>query len=178
MLCRKPGSKRWIRKRSSYGRSRKTSTWSWSRTEAVLFKTSVPEDLTNAGLGADQAFDLAANNLAKALQQGDFQIGIAVLADGVEIGCARGNWMAPAGGLVIGNFHAMLSEHFGGSQFVAVAINQQCLFAFPKSEVTLASFSLRRAIEDEYEGSHKPISRSWLLLDGTWPRAFPGRSSF
>jgi hypothetical protein len=137
-----------------------------------------PEDLTSAGLDQDQAFDLAANNLATAFRNGDFQMGIALLADGVQIGCVRGNWMAPAGGLVIGNFHALLCEQFDGSEFVAVAVNQQCLFAFPKNEATLSSFSLRRAIEDEYEGSSKPISRSWLLLDGSWPQAFPGRSSF
>jgi hypothetical protein len=42
----------------------------------------------------------------------------------------------------------------------------------PTDATTLASWSLRQAIEDEFLNHHKPISRSWLLLNGEWPSAF------
>jgi hypothetical protein len=137
-----------------------------------------PQDLETLQLDEGQAFERAAFNLTKAWEAEDFSLGSATLLDGVQIGCARGNWMAPAGGLILGNFHAALSQQFGGTEFVAVAVNQECLFAFPADERTLASKSLRLAIDDEFRGHRKPISRQWLLLDGQWPRQYPGDQLF
>ncbi|MDB5966797.1 MAG: hypothetical protein JWQ72_3297 [Polaromonas sp.] len=67
-----------------------------------------PEDLDAVGETAESAFDIAARNLAGAYERQEFQLGIATLQDGIEVGGARGNWMAPAGGLMIGAlFEAM-----------------------------------------------------------------------
>lgn len=136
------------------------------------------QDLAEAGLSVEDAFDVAANNLGKAFQAGDFQLGGATLIDGTNIGMARGNWMAPAGALMLGNFYEMLKENLGGEEFAAVAVNQQCLFAFPTDDKTLGSQSLRIAIEDEFRGHPKPISRAWLKLDGTWPSEHPLNGTF
>ena len=117
-------------------------------------------------------------NLMKAWEAEEFSIGSATLLDGIQIGCARGNWMAPAAGLLLGNFHVALSQQFDRKEFIAVAVNQECLFAFPADEATLASESLRIAIDDEFRGHRKPISRQWLLLDGQWPSQYPGKQLF
>lgn len=143
-----------------------------------VIRTASPRVLTNLGLDADDAFDTAAFNLGRAWQRLAFEVGLATLSDGTRIGCARGNWMAPAAGLLFGNFHAELAEEFGCDELAAVAVNQSCLFAFPTDPVTLSSQALRTAIDDEFLGHPKPISRQWLLLDGRWPRQFPGRQPF
>jgi len=132
-----------------------------------------PEDLESIGCSPEDAFVIAAENLGAAWQAGAFEFGIATLLDGVEIGGARGNWMAPAGALILGGFHSMLEKHFGTTEFAAVALNQETLFAFPTDPATLGSASLRQALEDEFQNHHKPISRSWLLLNGEWPSGFP-----
>lgn len=137
-----------------------------------------PEDLDTVRTSPEEAFEIAAGNLGKAWQGGQFEFGIAELLDGIKIGGARGNWMAPAGALILGNFYQMLAEHFRQDQFAAVAVNQECLFAFPTDERTLVSKSLRQAVEDEFLGHRKPISRSWLLLDGNWPSQYPSPASF
>ncbi len=137
-----------------------------------------PQDLEELGLDEGAAFDRAATNLAAAWQAEQFSIGWGTLLDGVEIGGTRGNWMAPAAGLVLGNLHAALQERFGVTEFVAVAVNQECLYAFPADEKTLASQSLRTLINDGFTGHRKPISRQWLLLDGQWPRQYPGEQLF
>jgi len=137
-----------------------------------------PEDLAEMSLDEGQSFELAAGNLANAFQEGQFEFGGATLIDGTQIGCARGGWMAPAGALILGNFYEALSQQFSCKEFAAVAVNQECLFAFPTDAKTLASNSLRLAIDDEFKGHRKPISRSWLLLDGQWPREFPGKQAF
>lgn len=132
-----------------------------------------PEELESIGCSAEDAFTIAAENLGAAWRAGQFNFGIATLLDGVEIGGARGNWMAPAGALILGNFYNTLVEHFGTTEFAAVALNQETLFAFPTDPATLASASLRQALEDEFRNHHKPISRSWLLLNGDWPSRYP-----
>lgn len=137
-----------------------------------------PDDLYSLDMDEGKAFETAAMNLMKAWEAEEFSIGSATLLDGIQIGCARGNWMAPAAGLVLGSFHAALSQQFGRNEFVAVAVNQECLFAFPADEATLASESLRIAIDDEFRGHRKPISRQWLLLDGQWPSQYPGKQLF
>ena len=137
-----------------------------------------PQDLVTLGLDEGAAFDAAGYNLTKAWHAEQFSLGSATLLDGVEIGCARGNWMAPAAGLMVGNFYATLSQRLGVSEFIAVAVNQECLFAFPADEQTLASKSLRIAMDDEFKGHRKPISRQWLLLNGQWPKQYPGRQLF
>jgi hypothetical protein len=137
-----------------------------------------PQDLESLQLDEAAAFDAAALNLARAWEREEFSLGSATLLDGIQIGCARGNWMAPAGGLLLGNFHAALSQQFGCTSFVAVAVNQECLFAFPTDERTLASDSLRLAIDDEFKGHRKSVSRQWLLIDGQWPQKYPGKQIF
>lgn len=132
-----------------------------------------PEDLASIGCDPEDAFTIAAENLGAAWRAGAFEFGGATLQDGVEIGCARGNWMAPAGALILGNFYNSMVEQFGGKEFAAVALNQETLFAFPTDPATLESASLRQALDDEFENHHKPISRAWLLLNGEWPSAFP-----
>ncbi|WP_431600087.1 hypothetical protein [Stenotrophomonas sp.] len=133
-----------------------------------------PEDLASIGCSPEDAFTIAAENLDAAWRAGKFEFGIAALQDGVKIGGARGSWMAPAGALVLGNLYQAMVEHFGTTEFAAVALNQETLFAFPTDAATLGSSSLRQAIEDEFLNHHKPISRSWLLLNGEWPSAFVG----
>lgn len=137
-----------------------------------------PEDLEKVSASPDEAMDLAAQNLGRAWQAGQFEFGCATLKDGTRIGAARGNWMAPAGGLMLGNFFEALRDDLGAEQFAAVALNQECLFAFPTDEKTLSSASLRMALDDEFKGHRKPISRSWLLLNGGWPQAYPGDRLF
>ena len=137
-----------------------------------------PQDLEALQLDKAQAFDAANQNLARAWQREAFSFGFAELKDGTVIAGARGNWMAPAAALVLGDFHTALSQRFGNTPIAAVAVNQECLFAFPTDERTLASQSLRLAIDDEFTGHPKPISRQWLLLDGKWPRAYPGEQLF
>ena len=141
-------------------------------------QSASPRVLSDLGLDPDEAFDVAAYNLGQAWQRLEFDLGLATLGDGTRIGCARGNWMAPAAGLLFGNFHAELADAFDCAEFAAVAINQSCLFAFPIDPVTLASPSLRLVIDDEFLGHPKPISRQWLLLDGHWPRPYPKRQPF
>jgi hypothetical protein len=111
--------------------------------------------------------------LARAWQEKQFEFGAATLIDGTVIGCSRGNWMAPAGGLLLGNFHEGLAAQFGQTELAAIAVNQECLFAFPTDPKTLQSESLRIAINDEFTGHRKPISRTWLLLNGQWPKDHP-----
>ncbi len=76
------------------------------------------------------------------------------------------------GGL-LGNFYNLLVEHFGGKEFAVVTLNQETLFTFPTDPATLQSASLRQALDDEFRNHHKPISPTWLLLNGEWPTAFP-----
>ena len=136
-----------------------------------------PQDLDAAGLSVERAFELAAANLGRSYQAGAFQFGVATLVDGTSIGMARGNWMAPAGALMIGDFHQMLRQHLAHDDFAAVAANQECLLAFATDERTLASQSLRQAVDDMMQ-HRKPISRSWLRIDGAWPTAHPLTGSF
>lgn len=137
-----------------------------------------PEDLKDIGVSEDEAYDVAARNLAEAWKAEKFSFGMATLQDETKIGTSTGNWMAPAGALAIGSFHAGLRERFGRDEFIAVAVNQQTLFAFPNDAKTLSSKSLRLAIDDEFRMSPKPISRSWMLLNGGWPREYPGQQLF
>jgi len=137
-----------------------------------------PQELESLGVDENAAFQAAAYNLAKAWEAEQFSLGFATLLDGIQIGCARGSWMAPAAGLVLGNFHAALCQQFGATEFIAVAVNQDCLFAFPADDRTLASKSLRTVIDDEFTGHRKPISRQWLLINGQWPEQYPGKQLF
>jgi hypothetical protein len=137
-----------------------------------------PEDLVALQLDEGEAFQVAAHNLAQAWQAGEINLGSATLLDGTEVGCARGSWMAPAAALILGDFHAALSAQFGTTDLVAVAVNQECLFAFPTDEATLASKSLRIALDDEFNGHRKPISRQWLHLTGQWPQQYEGEQLF
>lgn len=137
-----------------------------------------PEDLDAISISPEEAMDVAAQNLGRAWQSGQFEFGCATLKDGTRIGASRGNWMAPAGGLMLGNFFEALRDDLGSAELAAIAINQECLFAFPADQKTLASSSLRIAVDDEFKGHRKPISRSWLLLNGGWPKPYPGIQSF
>lgn len=140
--------------------------------------TASPRVLTDLDLDVDDAFDVAAFNLGQAWQRLEFEVGLATLGDGTRIGCARGNWMAPAAGLLFGNFYSELADEFDCSELAAIAVNQNCLFAFPTDPATLSSQSLRVVIDDEFLGHPKPISRQWLLLDGHWPQQYPARQPF
>ena len=143
--------------------------------EAVASVRNIrPEDLNSAGISVDEAFSIAAENLAKAWQAGAFEFGVAELQDGVAVGMVRGNWMAPAGGLLLGNFHAALVEHFNVQEFAAVPANQETLIAFPPHEISLHSRSLASLVKEAFREHPKPISAAWLLLDGAWPRPFEG----
>ena len=137
-----------------------------------------PEDLHAVRTSPEEALEIAGHNLGMAWQAGEFSIGTAELLDDTLVGGVRGSWMAPAGGLVLRNLYDTLVDMFDQDEFVAVAVNQQFLVAFPTDEATLASASLRQMIDDEFTGDVKPISRSWLLLDGDWPRAYPGPAAF
>lgn len=137
-----------------------------------------PDDLTTLGLDNSRAFETCAANLARAWEEQKFEFGSATLIDGTRIGLSRGNFMAPAAGFILRNFYESLVADLECSEFVAVAVNQECLFAFPADDKTIASESLRIAIEDEFRGHRKPISKSWLMLDGQWPRPYPGGQRF
>lgn len=142
--------------------------------ETGLVKNVRPEDLRKAGMSPDEAFTVAAENLAAAWQAGAFEFGIAELQDGVAVGMARGNWMAPAGGLILGNFHSDLTAHFNVQEFAAVPANQETLIAFPPNEASLHSVSLGIVVKEAFRQHPKPISAAWLLLDGSWPRPMEG----
>ena len=131
-----------------------------------------PADLEAIEASPEQAFALATDNLAAAWQRGDFEFVAETLKDGTRIGMAQGNWMAPAGGLLLLDFFEALKHDFDRERFVAVALNQECLFAFPTDERTLRSTALLVAMEEQINRHRQPISRSLLLLEGGWPRAF------
>lgn len=141
-------------------------------------RTASPRAISELELGPDDAFDVAAYNLGLAWKRLAFQVGTATLVDGTRVGCARGNWMAPAAGLLFGNFYAELVDEFQCASLAAVAVNQNCLFAFPTDATTLSSQSLRIVLDDEFLGHPKPISRQWLLLDGSWPQQYPDLQPF
>lgn len=143
-----------------------------------LVRNARPEELEELGLDEGEAFDRAAENLAKAYWDQKFDIGHAALDDGVEIACAQGSWMAPAAGLIFRTFYEKMQEQFGANEFIGIALNQELLIAFPPDERTLASRALQNMVEDRFANHRKPISRSWLLLDGGWPRGFSGNRTF
>jgi hypothetical protein len=133
------------------------------------------DDLGTLGISQQQCLSIATENLAAALERGDFEFISTQLKDGTSIGVAQGNWMAPAGGLLLVDFFEALKEEFGTNRFAAVALNQECLFAFPTDERTLGSTALLVAMEQQINSHRQPISRSLLLLDGRWPRPFKAR---
>ena len=137
-----------------------------------------PEDLHAVRTSPEEALEIASHNLGMAYQRDEFSIGMGELVDGTRIAGARGSWMAPAGGLILSILYDAMADAFDQQEFVAVAANQQFVIAFPADEATLASASLRQMIDDEYTGEAKPISRAWLLLDGSWPKAYPGLAAF
>lgn len=131
-----------------------------------------PADLEALDISPEQAFSLATDNLGVAWQRGAFEFVAETLKDGTRIAVSQGNWMAPAGGLLLLDFFEALKNDFATDRFAAVALNQECLFAFPTDERTLRSTALLVAIEEQINGHRQPISRSLLLLEGGWPRAF------
>jgi len=131
-----------------------------------------PADLEALEVSPEEAFSLATDNLGVAWQRGAFEFVAETLKDGTRIAMSQGNWMAPAGGLLLLDFFEALKNDFATDRFAAVALNQECLFAFPTDERTLRSTSLLVAIEEQINGHRQPISRSLLLLEGSWPRAF------
>ncbi|WP_281718243.1 hypothetical protein [Pandoraea apista] len=136
------------------------------------------QDLHEASLTFEATFAQAASNLSRAWSARHFEFGIARLDDGTLIGGCRGNWMAPAGGLVLGNLYQSMVEHFQVPEFAAVAVNRTFLLAFPTDEKTLSSLALRQLVEEGASGAILPISRSWLRLDGDWPSAYHGEPAF
>ncbi|WP_353190019.1 hypothetical protein [Pandoraea pnomenusa] len=136
------------------------------------------KDLTAAGLTFEAAFGQGASNLSRAWTARHFEFGIARLDDGTLIGGCRGNWMAPAGGLVLGNLYQSMVEHFHMTEFAAVALNRTFLLVFPTDSRTLSSLALRQLAEEASSGAILPISRSWLRLDGDWPSAYRGSPAF
>ncbi|WP_398491874.1 hypothetical protein [Variovorax sp.] len=136
-----------------------------------------PQDLEKVHETSDSLFEIATENLSKSFQQQEFEIGGATLLDGREVGYSRGSWMAPAGGLMLSALYQGLQQQFKQDEFAAIAVNQQFLLAFPLDEDTLNSDSLRLAVDDEWRAP-KPISQSWLLLDGQWPREYPYTPTF
>lgn len=137
-----------------------------------------PEDLDAVRTSREEAFEIAAANLSAAWKAGEFGLGTVELEDGTVIGGARGNWMAPAGALVLGNLHRELVDRFKQDEFAAIAVNQEFLVAFPTDERTLKSSSLRQTVEEAFSNHRKPLSKSWLLMDGNWPSEYPGIAAF
>ncbi|AJP57093.1 hypothetical protein UC34_08925 [Pandoraea vervacti] len=135
-------------------------------------------DLRAAGLTFEAIFAQAASNLSRAWTARHFEFGIARLDDGTMIGGARGNWMAPAGALVLGNLYQSMVEHFEATTFAAIAVNRTFVVAFPTDTKTVSSLALRQLIEGASSGAILPISRTWLQLDGDWPSAYRGIPAF
>jgi len=135
-------------------------------------------DLQAADLTFEVAFAQAASNLSRAWTARHFEFGIARLDDGTMVGGSRGNWMAPAGALVLGNLYQSMVEHFETTEFAAIAVNRTFVVAFPTDTKTLSSLALRQLIEGAANGAVLPISRSWLRLDGDWPSAYRGSPAF
>ena len=52
-------------------------------------RTASPRAISELQLNPDDAFDVAAYNLGLAWKRLEFQVGMATLADGTRIGCAR-----------------------------------------------------------------------------------------
>ncbi len=136
------------------------------------------QDLLEAGLTFEAVFAQAASNLSRAWSARHFEFGITRLDDGTLIGGCRGNWMAPAGGLVLGNLYQSMVEHFEVPEFAAIAVNRTLLIAFPTDTKTLSSLALRQLVEEAASGAILPISRTWLRLDGDWPSAYRGVPAF
>lgn len=86
--------------------------------------------------------------------------------------------MAPAGGLMVRNHYQKLVEHFGVTEFAGIVLHQQMMVTFPVDEQTVASPMLRELVDEQFTQHPKPISRSWLLVDGGWPRPYPGPRAF
>lgn len=137
-----------------------------------------PQDLESVGIDESRAFAIAAENLTKAFDANAFEFGFGTLRDGTSIGMSQGSWMAPAGGLLFGNFHQMLVEKLGGDRFVAIAPNQETLIAFVDDERARNSAALRSMVEEQFTQHRKPVSRAWLEIDGSWPRAYSGTPAF
>jgi hypothetical protein len=135
------------------------------------------DELAAFGLDEDAAFMKACENLAWSLKAEEVAVGVIELDDGIEIGVARNSWKAPAAALVIGEIYNHLSTELDAKELVGIAVNQQTFLAFSPDEWTLASPSLRKFVDEEFN-ARKPISRSWLLFDGNWPRAWPGLTAF
>jgi hypothetical protein len=131
-----------------------------------------PEDLALLGVSQQQCLSIATENLSAAWERGEFEFISTELKDGTRLGVSQGNWMAPAGGLLLVDFFEGLRNEFNADRFAAVALHQECLFAFPTDQRTLGSTALLVEIEQQINSHHQPISRSLLLLDGRWPRAF------
>lgn len=146
--------------------------------EGSLVRNALPSTLEYMGLNPEAAFDRACDNLSKAFQAGHFELGLATLTDGIQVGIARGSWMAPAGGLMVRNHYENLVEHFGVEQFAGIVLHQQMMVTFPVDERTVASSMLRELVDEQFTQHRKPISRSWLVIDGGWPRPYPGPRLF
>ena len=131
-----------------------------------------PEDLEVLGVTQQECLSIATENLAAAWERGEFEFISTELKDGTRVGVSQGNWMATAGGLLLVDFFEGLQNEFNVDRFAAVALHQECLFAFPTDKRTLGSTALLVEMEQQINSHRQPISRSLLLLDGRWPRAF------
>lgn len=130
------------------------------------------------GLSETEAFELALDNTFKSWINGEVGLSLIELPDGTQLGISTGSKRAPAIALLGSTFFELLQDHFGTDHFIAVVPNQDTLIAFPADNATLASRDLRGLVMRMTTGHAKPVSRSWLLMDGNWPRAYPGRSDF
>lgn len=136
-------------------------------------------ELATFGLDEDAAFRKACENLAWSCKAEEVAIGVLELDDGTEIGIVRDSWKAPAAALVLGDIHDYLSNELGARELVGIAVNQQTFVAFSPDEWTLASGALRKFVDEQFRnGNGKPLSRSWLMYDGSWARAWPRLTAF
>lgn len=144
----------------------------------TIIRNASQRELEALGLNEREAFELAVTNTFKSYWSGEVEWGLKQLSDGTQFGMSAGSNRAPATALLGRNFFEYLQDHFGADSFVAVVPNQETLIAFPADDATLASRELRDLVMRLMNHHPKPVSRSWLLMDGNWPRAYPGRSDF
>lgn len=146
--------------------------------DGVIIRNARPDELEALDLHESEAFELAVENTFKSYWSGEVEWGLKELPDGTRFGMSTGSMRAPATALLGRNFFELLQEHLGAASFIAVVPNQETLIAFPADDATLASRDLRDLVTRLTEGHAKPVSRTWLLMDGNWPQAYPGRSDF
>jgi hypothetical protein len=144
-----------------------------------MIRSARPAELAALGLDSDAAFDRASENLTREMSADNVGVqGVLGLRDGLDIVVSQGSWMAPAVGLLVREFYEFAAANLRSKVLGAIVVHQQLLVVFPLTEAAARSVALRKFVDDEYKAARKPVSRSWLTLDGGWPQPLEGLQPF